>query len=609
MKERARQSKIGIKLLYIWKKIRDSKIRTKLYVFLLLVVILAGSVIGGVSYVSMRESLIENAEDSLISLLKYAGNRMDENMREFQTSVYNLSTDPEIRALAESRYSENSWEHTIAEQEMSDRLYQYNNLYRYVDSFVLESGQGEIFIYNSADSADRIGKQDAQRFLEECRNEVSAASPAAWKEVSGCTCLILEMTKQENSRPAESIGKMIFTVKSTFFDVGDDSNPYFTDHNIIVADRDGEIYRDQGLGIRDMDVEELISYRDGSYYVYSRQMRLDGKDYLVIPLKTERIQINLICVVPESMILEKANSVVATVAMVSLLLLVAGAMIAGMIYQMIRRNLDLIEEGMKNYEAGDYSRLSSPACYDELGMLILQFNHMGMEINRLNNLAMQEEEEKQNLRYQVLETQINPHFLYNTLGTLKWMAYERGEKDIAKLAGALINLLRFTVKNVNKIICLSQEIDYIKDYITIQKTRYEDVFDVEYRVSEEAARFPVICFILQPFVENSILHGLDIARTDGKICISGEVRKTENRLYLSVEDNGAGMTQEKRRELMDKIENNRPEEYKGFNGLGVTNIILRLKTVYGNRFDYQIESSIGEGTKIILIIPGEVESG
>ena len=134
------------------------------------------------------------------------------------------------------------------------------------------------------------------------------------------------------------------------------------------------------------------------------------------------------------------------------------------------------------------------------------------------------------------------------------------------------------------------------------------MFDVEYQVSEEAAQFPVICFILQPFVENSILHGLDIARADGKIRITGEVKREENRLYLSVEDNGAGMTPEKIKELEDKIENNKPEEYKGFNGLGVTNIILRLRTVYGSRFEYRIESTEGAGTKIMLIIPGEVEN-
>lgn len=608
MKERARKSKIGIKFLYIWKKIRDSRIRTKLYVFLFFIVILAAGVIGGVSYVSMRESLIENTEDSLISLLKYAGGQLDENMREFQTSVYSLSTDQEIRELAESERSENSWVHTVAEQGMADRLYQYNDLYNYVNFLIMETKSGEIYIYNSADSSEKMDQEAAEKLLEECGDEVSVASPAAWKKASGHTCLILEITRQENNRAAESLGKMIFALKPSFFELGDDSNPYFTDDNIIVADRDGEVYRDQGLGIRGLDIEELISHRDGSYYVYSRQMQADGEDYLVIPLRTERFRMNLICVVPESMILERANAVVMTVALVSLLLLAAGSVIAGLIYRMIRRNLDLIEEGMKNYEVGDYSRLSSPACYDELGMLILQFNHMGMEINRLNDLAIQEEEEKQNLRYQVLETQINPHFLYNTLGTLKWMAYEREEEDIAKLAGALINLLRFTVKNVNKTISLSQEIAYIRDYITIQKTRYEDVFDVEYQVSEEAAQFPVICFILQPFVENSILHGLDIARADGKIRITGEVKREENRLYLSVEDNGAGMTPEKIKELEDKIENNKPEEYKGFNGLGVTNIILRLRTVYGSRFEYRIESTEGAGTKIMLIIPGEVEN-
>ena len=130
----------------------------------------------------------------------------------------------------------------------------------------------------------------------------------------------------------------------------------------------------------------------------------------------------------------------------------------------------------------------------------------------------------------MMEAQINPHFLYNTLGSLKWLAYEKEQEEIARLADALINLLRFTVKNANKFIYFRDEIDYIKNYVYIQKQRYEDAFTVEYDVTKEAGEFSIIGFILQPFIENSILHGLDNSRNDGVIRIEGEV--LEDRLQI-----------------------------------------------------------------------------
>ena len=310
---------------------------------------------------------------------------------------------------------------------------------------------------------------------------------------------------------------------------------------------------------------------------------------------------NLVCIIPYHLILNSLRHIVQFIVVVTLALCVLGLAAARILYTSMQKNLVIIEQGMQAYEAGDYSRLQSPACYDELGLLILQFNHMGMEIQRLNELSQKEEQEKQELKYQILETQINPHFLYNTLETIKWMAYEKEEEEIAKLSGAIIRLLRFTVKNVNKMIPLREELAYIHDYVTIQKIRYEDAFQIEYEITPEAERFYITCFVLQPFVENSILHGMDISTNTGIICIRAFVK--EDVLCISISDNGIGMNEEVLQNLRDKISSNRLEEYKGFNGVGVTNIILRMKMTYGEGFSYEFHSKEGKGTTVLLKIP------
>ena len=113
--------------------------------------------------------------------------------------------------------------------------------------------------------------------------------------------------------------------------------------------------------------------------------------------------------------------------------------------------------------------------------------------------------------------------------------------------------------------------------------------------------FPIIGYILQPFIENSILHGIDNAKKDGIIWIKAEIK--DDGLWLTIADNGKGMSEEKLLDLNRKIQENRTEKYRGFNGIGVTNIILRLKMVYGGRFRYCIESAPDKGTSVSMYIP------
>lgn len=360
----------------------------------------------------------------------------------------------------------------------------------------------------------------------------------------------------------------------------------------MVAAPEGVIYKNKNMSLNEKMVKYYLSYQDSKFHIYTTTQKIDDKQFLVIPLRTEDYRWNVLCVIPYSIILEKADLVNWQVLFTMLTLLSIGLLFTVSLYRMMQKNLEIIENGMKQYERGDYSKLPSPSSYDEIGLLILQFNYMGLKINELNELTRKEQEEKQRLQYMIMEAQINPHFLYNTLGSLKWLAYEKEQDEIARMADAIINLLRFTVKNTSKFIPLREEIDYLKHYIYIQKARYENAFTEE---------FLVIGFILQPFIENSILYGLDNSRKDGRLRITAKA--VDNVLHLIIEDNGRGMVQEKLEDLLKKLDGNKTEKYKGFNGIGITNIILRMKMIYAEDFLYKIESEAGKGTRVILMIP------
>lgn len=591
---------IRIYMLCIWKKIRDSKIRTKLIIYLILVAIISSFAVGGVSYVSMREALIENAQHSAISLLKQKGERMDERIYDYQNATYSLSQKEDIYHILESE--EKSRLQQITNQSVfNGTLLLYSMIHQYSDFVLMESLEEEIYLYNRAGTKEKLEETRAKELLSRFRDEVTETTPIKWIKHEDRIYFIRRVIRLGDSNGLQSIGTMIFSISETFFRLGEKESPYVSDHTIVMANPAGEIYKKSELPPDEAALARYLSYNGGKYYIYTITQKIAKEKFLVIPLRTAKYRFNIVCFIPYAIIMEKADLVIWRVLATMAILLSAGLFIAFSFHRMLRKNLRIIENGMRQFEKGDYMKRLSPSSYDEIGLLILQFNHMGVKISELNELTRKEQEEKEKLQYLIMEAQINPHFLYNTLGSLKWLAYEKGQEEIAKLADAIINLLRFTVKHTNKRIPLHEEIDYIRYYIYIQKARYEETFIAQISITKEAEDFLITGFILQPFIENSILHGLDNSKKDGRIQISGEVKKDE--LCLLIQDNGIGMTQEKLKELQGKLEENQTEQSKGFNGVGIANVIVRMKMIYGKAFQYQIESKVGQGTEVRLRIP------
>lgn len=590
-------------LLYFWKKIRDSKIRTKLTWYLVFVAIICSLVIGGTSYITMKNSLIDTVEDSAISLMKQTGVQMEERIREFQDTSYSFASGAEIKGILDedTDTEKSTWKYSVNQKAFVEEFLQYTILHQYSDHVIMETDSGEIYYYDPAVIGKEMTHVEAGSIMEDLRSQADADSRMQWLKRGDQVYFLRTLFERYSGNTASVRCRVAFAVSESFFELEEDMSPYVSNQNLVLAGQDGEIFKNNSLNVTEKMLNPYITYKDGSYYIYVAKRKIETDRYLVIPMRTPRYAWNILCFIPYSIVLEKANQIIPRTLLTTVGLLAVGLLVGFVLYRTLRKNLEIIEQGMLQYEEGNYSSLLSPAVYDEIGYLILQFNHMGLKINELNELTRKEEEEKQLLEYQVMEAQINPHFLYNTLGSLKWLAYEKEQDEIAKLADAIINLLRFTVKKANQYIPLKEELDYVKQYIYIQQTRYENTFRVEYQVTGEAEQFILLGFILQPFLENSILHGLDNAREDGLIVIGGEIK--DRKLVLSVTDNGLGMTEEKLQCLKNKIEENKAEKYKGFNGIGVTNIILRLKMVYGSEFQYQIESEPGMGTSVTLVIP------
>lgn len=254
---------------------------------------------------------------------------------------------------------------------------------------------------------------------------------------------------------------------------------------------------------------------------------------------------------------------------------------------------------MKQAESGDLTVRFNFQHNDEIGELGQSFNHMIARIDQLIQMVYVEQENKRTAEMKSLQEQIKPHFLYNTLDTISWMARDYDAEDIVRLVDALTNMFRIGLSHGKDIITVKEEITHVSNYLYIQKIRYKDKLNYVIHVDESLYAVEVPKLILQPLVENAIYHGVKAKRGGGTITITG-VPEGEN-LVFTVQDNGAGMPQEKVEELNRRMsERSVLDEQKSF---GLFYIRERIQLCYGKGYGVHVESTLGEGTRVTITLP------
>ena len=231
---------------------------------------------------------------------------------------------------------------------------------------------------------------------------------------------------------------------------------------------------------------------------------------------------------------------------------------------------------------------------NELGVLTRQFNQMSLDLRELFRQKEHVERERRELEMQTLRAQINPHLIYNTLNAIKWRALISEERSIAESISLLSDFLEPVFKNQKLLCTVREELDYVKNYITIMNLLKTGGYILETEVPQACYEYPVIRFLLQPVVENAILHGFH-GISSGKICISMEVEDTD--ALIRVTDNGCGMNQKELQKLQEKLRE--PELWEG-DVVGLVNVARRIRNQYGA--DYGVYVCNGEEKGIIVVL-------
>ncbi|GLC78553.1 cache domain-containing sensor histidine kinase [Lacrimispora brassicae] len=283
--------------------------------------------------------------------------------------------------------------------------------------------------------------------------------------------------------------------------------------------------------------------------------------------------------------------------LVTLLLFLVLTAAVTILSRRITRPMILLQDTMKRVERGTFELVDLTRIPDhEIRTLGKAFNMMAEEIQKLMAENIREQEEKRRNEMKALLSQINPHFLYNTLDSIVWMAEAGKNREVVHMTMALARLLRRSISSDQEFFTIRQEIDYVKNYLDIQQMRYKDKLDYEMVIDESILEKPVIKLVLQPLAENAIYHG--IKYKDGRGLIRIEAYPEGGDMILKVTDNGKGMTEEQIKSIFQKHKVNYEK-----NGVGVYNVQTRLKLYYGREYGLCYESRPGGGVAAIVRIP------
>lgn len=223
---------------------------------------------------------------------------------------------------------------------------------------------------------------------------------------------------------------------------------------------------------------------------------------------------------------------------------------------------------------------------------------MKFRIKGLMQDIVNEHEEKRKSEFDSLQAQINPHFLYNTLDIIVWQIENEKQSEAVHTVTALARFFRLSLGKGKNIVTVKDEIDHVKNYLMIQHMRFKNKFDYEFDIAEDVLELPSLKLMLQPLVENAIYHGMEFMDGDGLITI--KAWREENELYLSVADNGLGMTEDK----VEMILTGKSSSGNGRgSGIGVKNVNERIKLYFGEAYGLTIDSEPDEGTKVTIHLP------
>lgn len=364
------------------------------------------------------------------------------------------------------------------------------------------------------------------------------------------------------------------------------------DIGILLRDQNNsDIIRTKDLSdnyIKESDEYEL---KENHYYHIEK---VKGNNYIISYFKND-FNFTIISVVPFSEISKQSN--IYMLVILGMLFLSSIMSFSGLIIvsSSITRPINKLIKSMKAVENGEFRKVNIETGNDEIGKLKNVYNTMIYKIENLIEQIKKEQKIKRKAELNVLQSQIKPHFLYNSFDAISCLALEGRNDEVYKIIKALGNFYRTSLSNGKEVVTVEEELRTVKSYITIQQIRYDNIFTINMDIDEMANEYKILKLVIQPLVENSIYHGIKPTRRKGKIFISTSLKN--GYVEIVVQDDGVGISEDKLQRIMKQ----------STKGIGLPGTMERLNIFYNGKSKFEVESKINVGTKITIYIPIEQE--
>jgi two-component system sensor histidine kinase YesM len=516
----------------------------------------------------------------------------------------NLNLDFYIRSMMEtSSIIQNSiiTNDNIFDEKLSEQINIILTTRRDIVSINIFSKEGELLLSSpSYKTKDDLNVEKQQWFISsvEQQNSYIFSSPHVQNIYEGKYDWVLSLSKLISPLNSDNTSEsLVILVDMNFKSINDlcTSISLGKKGYIFITDRDGNIvfHSQQPLiynGLKIEDTSEILAHAYGSY-VQQQQ----GVKRLITRKPIKDTNWDLVGVYFIDEIEETINSSNEYLIYIIIIVVISSILISAFISSKISKPIKELEISMKKVEEGQFDTFIDIKGETEVQRLSKSFNVMVRKIKELMDQIVIEQELKRKSELNTLQSQINPHFLYNTLDSIVWMAENEKTNDVIIMVTALAKLFRISLSKGKNIITVKEELEHVRNYLIIQKRRYLNKFEFDFHIDERTLNLKTLKLILQPIVENSIYHGIKYMVDEGSIKISVSI--IDNKLVYEVEDNGVGMS----KETLQKLQSTDFKENDM--GVGVINVNQRLKLLYGEEYGIVIKSELEEGTMVQLFLP------
>ena len=600
-------------------RFRDMPIRNKLIISFLALIILPAITIGIFSFYTSQRLLKQKTEQYTNDILMETGENVDVKLREIERISFQIVSNMTIQeALKKANMGiKDEYEKIFVERAIDSQLKGFVPLYLDIASAQVISLSGTVYYVNPGSVTIDISDSE-KRILEEHKGG------AVWFGTNPSSQTIRVGRAINSIVNQELIGYEIIQIReSSVHDIYRRTD-LFKSGDILITDLDGRIISHKDKSKLDEFIGDVAAglTKDSIYNSFTT-VGIDGTSNYVASRSINNGQWRMIAIIPteqyeRDIILLRywILGICGACCIMSLLLSLR-------ISDSISRPLRNLSEMMNKVGKGNFDVSIQPYSNDEVGVLSEHFNKMVQQVQKLIQEVYQEQYLKQKAELKSLRAQINPHFLYNTLESINWMARTRNVPEIGDMVKALGDLMRASISG-DDFVTLNDEITNITNYLKIQKFRYGDRLGVCIGISPDIGQIIVPKLILQPIVENSIVHGLEEKLEDGHIKISGKLENGD--VVIMICDDGVGMEKEKADHL-NRLFSEYHEGTRVSGGsakvdirkdigskddmhthIGLINVDRRIKMYYGAGYGLSISSVLGEGTSVKAVLPARTSA-